>query len=179
MAEIKSTLELAMERTRDLTMSEEDKREHAAREFKEAVNRLVLRFLDGQIDPDRFQAEFGRLPAGLFGRAEAAAEIGRRIDPAADNNLVLDLIKHGLGYDVSGIEAVLKKFREMLDSEDRRTAGHITADLLNRGISGSAVVPNLEADKDRAIRREEIFEACREEVDAAIAQLQNPPSQGG
>ena len=111
MAEIKSTLELAMERTRHLTMSEEDKRKHAAREFKEAVNRLTLRFLDGQIDLDRFQSEFSRLQPGLFGKAEAAAEIGRRIDPAADNSLVLDLIKHGLGYDISGIEAVLKKFQ--------------------------------------------------------------------
>ena len=171
MAEIKSTLELAMERTRHLTMSEEDKRNHAAREFKEIVNGLTLRYLEGQIDLDRFQAEFSRLQAGPFGKAEAAAEIGRRIDPTADNSLVLDLIKHGLGYDISGIEAILKKFSETLHSEDRRTAGRIRVDLLNKGISGSAVIPNLDADKDRAARREEIFEACREELDAAIAQL--------
>jgi hypothetical protein len=179
MAEIKSTLELAMERTRDLTMTEEDKRKHAAREFKEAVNRLVLRSLDGQIDPDRFRTEFGRLQTGPFGRAEAAAEIGRRIDPAADNTLVLDLIKHGLGYDISGIEAILKKFRETLHSEDRRTADRIRADLLNKGISGSAVIPNLDTDKDRAARRDEIFEAYREELDATVAQLQDPASPSG
>ena len=173
MAEIKSTLELAMERTRHLTMTEEDKRKHAAREFKEAVNRLALRFLDGQIDLDRFQAEFSRLQPGLFGKAEAAAEIGRRIDPAADNSLVLDLIKHGLGYDISGIEAILKKFRETLHSEDRQAADRIRVGLLNKGISGSAVIPNLEADKDRATRREEILEAYREELYASIAQLKN------
>ena len=178
MAEIKSTLELAMERTRHLTMSEEDKREHAAREFKESVNRLVLRFLDGQIDPDRFRTEFGRVQTGPFGKAEAAAEIGRRIDPAADNSLVLDLIKHGLGYDISGIEALLEKFRETLHSEDRRTAERIRADLLDKGISGSAVIPNLDTDKDRATGREKIFEAYREELDATIAQLQNPISPG-
>jgi hypothetical protein len=178
MAEIKSTLELAMERTRHLTMSEEDKREHAAREFKEAVNRLVLRFLDGQTDPDRFRTEFSTIQTGPFGKAEAAAEIGRRIDPEADNSLVLDLIKLGLGYDISSIEAVLKKFREALHSEDRRTAERIGADLLNKGISGSALIPNLDADKDRAARRENIFEAYREELDATIAQLQNPISPG-
>lgn len=171
MAEIKSTLELAMERTRNLTMSEEDKRKQAAKEFKEAVNGLVLRFLNGQIDPDRFQAEFGRLETGAFGKLEAAAEIGRRITPAADNSLLLDLIKHGLGYDVSGIEAILKTFRERLDSEDRRAAERIRADLLNKGISGSAVIPDPDADKGRAARHEEILEAFGEELDAAIAQL--------
>ncbi len=173
MAEIKSTLELAMERTRHLTMSEEDKRKQAVREFKEAVNRLTLRFLDGQINVDRFQSEFSRLQPGLFGKAEAAAEIGRRIDPAADNSLVLDLVKHGLGYDISGIEAILKKFRETLHSEDRQAADRIRVGLLNKGISGSAVIPNLEADKDRATRREEILEAYREELYASIAQLKN------
>ena len=178
MAEIKSTLELAMERTRHLTMSEEDKRKLAVREFQEAVNRLALRFLDGQIDLDRFQVEFGRLQTGLFGKAEAAAEIARRIDPTADNSLALDLIKHGLGYDISGIEAILEKFRETLHSEDRRTAGRIRVDLLKKGISGSAVIPNLEADKDRATRRETIFEAYREELDATIAQLQDPTRPG-
>ena len=111
MAEIKSTLELVMERTRHLTMSEEDKRKQAAKEFKEAVNRLALKYLDGQINLDRFQAEFSRLEAGASGKTEAAAEIGRRIDPAADNTLLLDLIKHGLGFDISGIEAILHQFQ--------------------------------------------------------------------
>ena len=171
MAEIKSTLELAMERTRNLTMSEEDKRKQAAKEFKDAVNRLTLKYLNGQIDPDSFQAEFSRIETGPFGKSEAAAEIGRRIDPAVDNSLVLDLIKHGLGYGTSGIEAILKKSRETLHAEDRLAGDRIRADLLKKGISGSAVIPDLEADKDRATRRGEIFEAFRQELDATIAQL--------
>jgi hypothetical protein len=175
MAEIKSTLELAMERTRHLTMSEDDKRKHAAQEFKDAVNGLALRFLNGQINPDRFQAEFSRLETGPFGKPEAATEIGRRIDPAADNSLLLDLIKNGLGYGISGIEAVLKKFREMLNSGKIQAAGRIGAYLLKEGISGSAVIPNLDVDKDLAVRHGEISEAFREELDAAIAQLKTSP----
>ena len=66
MAEIKSTLELVMQRTSHLSMSEEDKRKQAAKEFKEAVNRLARKYLDGQIDLDRFRAEFSRLEGGPF-----------------------------------------------------------------------------------------------------------------
>ena len=171
MAEIKSTLELVMERTSHLSMSEEDKRKQAAKEFKEAVNRLALKYLDGQIDLDRFRAEFSRLKAGPSGKAEAAAEIGRRIDPAADNSLVLDLIKHGLGYDISDIEAVLKDFREKLHSVNDQAVERIRADLLKKGISGSAVVPNLETDKDHAGRIEEMLEALSEELAEKIARL--------
>ncbi len=61
MADIKSTLELVMERTRHLSMTEEDKRKQAAAAFKEAVSRLARKYLDGQINLDRFQAEFNQL----------------------------------------------------------------------------------------------------------------------
>jgi hypothetical protein len=171
MAEIKSTLELVMQRTRHLSMSEEDKRKQAAKEFKDAVNRLALKYLDGQINLDRFQAEFSRLEAGTSGKAEAAAEIGRRIAPTADNSLVLDLIKHGLGYDISGIEAILKNFREKFHAVDGEAVDRIRADLLKKGIFGSAVVPSLETDKDRAKRIEEMLEAFSEELAEKIARL--------
>lgn len=58
MAEIKSTLELVMERTRNLSMSDEDKLEQAAKEFKDAVNRLCLKYLDGHIDIESFREKF-------------------------------------------------------------------------------------------------------------------------
>ena len=159
MAEIKSTLELVMQRTSHLSMSEEDKRKQAAKEFKEAVNRLALKYLDGQIDLDRFRAEFSRLKAGLFRQSGGSRRDWQANRPAADNSLVLDLIKHGLGYDISDIEAVLKDFREKLHSVNDQAVERIRADLLKKGISGSAVVPNLETDKDHAGRIEEMFDA--------------------
>jgi len=173
MAEIKSTLELVMERTRHLHMTEEDKRKQAAEAYREAVGRLARKYLDGQIDLDRFQSELNRLEThGSSDRADAAAEIGRRIDPAADNTLLLDLLKHGLGFDTSRIEAILPQFRETVHSEEGRVVERIRADLLKRGISGSAVIPNLEADKNWAKRRGEMFDSVRQELSAQIAQLE-------
>src|SRR5208283_2360057 len=110
MAEIKSTLDLVMERTRHLRMTEEDKRKQAAAAFKEAVSRIARKYMDGQISLDKLQAELNQLEGGASGREEAAAEIGRRIDPYADNTLLLDLIKNGLGFDISRIEAILHHF---------------------------------------------------------------------
>ncbi len=176
MAEIKSTLELVMERTRHLHMTEEDKRKQAAAAFKEAVSRLVRKSLDGQINLDRFQAELNRLgPEDAQGKADAAVEIGRRIDPAADNTLLLDLLKHGLGFDTSGIEGILDRFRQTIDSQQGEVVERIRIDLLDKGISGSAVIANPEADKDWAGRRMEMFETARVELAAQIAQLEQCP----
>jgi len=171
MAEIKSTLELVMERTRHLSMSDEDKLEQAAKEFKEAVNRLCLKYLDEQIDLDRFEREFGRLDGGPCAKADAAAEIARRIDPAADNGPLLGLIKHGLDGDISGFEAMLGDFHRKVRTEDARAAGQIRTDLLKKDILGSAVVPNLETDKDRTVRLGEMVKAFREELAGTIARL--------
>jgi hypothetical protein len=174
MAEIKSTLELVMERTRHLYMTEEDKRKQAAEAFKEAVNRLARKCLDGQINLDRFQTELNQLGGGASGRKDAAAEIGRRIDPAADNALLLDFIKNGLGFDISGIEAILHHFSEAVHSEEDQAVERIKVDLLKKGIFGRAVIPNLEADKGWARRRKEMLETVRVELDAQIAQLKQP-----
>jgi hypothetical protein len=172
MAEIKSTLELVMERTRHLHMTDEDKRKQAALAFKETVNRLTLKYLDRQVDLEQFRTELNRLGGeSTSDMADAAAEIGRRIDPAADNAPLLDLIKYGLDFDVSGIEAALHYFREALHRQEDQACERLKADLLKKGILGSAVVPNLEADKDWAKRREEMLDTVREELAAQIAQL--------
>jgi len=179
MAEIKSTLELVMERTRHLCMSEGDKQEQAAQEFKEALNRAVLKYLDGQIDLVRFQAEFGKLDGGPSARADAAAEIARRIDPAADNAILLDLIRHGLGCDISGIEAVLSDYRLTALAEDALAAKRIKSDLVKRGILGSAVVANLDMDKDRTKKLGEMVEAFKEGLAEKIACLRRSIPQAG
>jgi hypothetical protein len=171
MAEIKSTLELVMERTRNLSMSDEDKREQAAKEFKDAVNRLCLKYLDRQIDLDGFQRDFSRLDSGPGARAEAAAEIARRLDPTADNGPVLDLIRHGLDYDISGFETILGHFQERVQVEDVRAADQVRMSLLDRGISGSAVTPNLETDRHRTAKLGELVGAFGEELAVEIAKL--------
>jgi len=172
MAEIKSTLELVMEKTRHLHMTEEDKRKQAAQAFKEAVGRLAGKYLDGQISLEKFKSEFNRLGQGAASRkTDAAAEIGRRIDPAADNTPLLDLIRDGLGLDVSGIEATLRRFRKMLYSDEADALERIRVGLSAKGISGSAVIPNLESDKDWTNERLEMFEAVKAELAAQTAQL--------
>ncbi len=168
MAEIKSTLELVMERTRNLTMSEEEKREQSAAEFKAGVNRLVQKYLDGQINLDRFRDELDRLEGGPSSRDAAIAQIAGRIEPSSNTGPLLDLLKKGLNKDTSRIEAALVNFHETLDRVDRRASDRIRAELLKSNISGGAVVPNLEADDDRTGTIDAAHKIFRKELAALL-----------
>jgi hypothetical protein len=172
MAEIKSTLELVMERTRHLHMTEEDKNRQAEEEFTVAVRGLVSKRLDGQIGRDRFQTELNRLGDGDNGpQLRAAVEIAARIDPLTDNSSLLGLMEQELGIEVSGMEAALRDFGEQLHGEENRTVERIRAHLLKKGISGDAVIPNVEADGQWQERRREMVETVRKNLAARAARL--------
>lgn len=173
MADIKSTLDLVMERTRHLSMSDADRHEQAAAELRAHVNRLTQRFLDGTIDSGRFHDEIGRLDdaPSLSVRNTAAAEVGKRIEPDRDNGPLLELLKHGVGVDASTIETVLDEYRLRLETEEREVTEQITSNLRARGISGSAVVPNPGVHRPWAGRREEITEQARRELSEAFSRL--------
>lgn len=170
MGEIKSTLDLVMERTRHLTMSDADRREQATGEFRTAVNRLVLKYLDGEIDVDSFHDHFHRLDgsASPSGKRLAAGEIIKRLDFSGDNGPLLDLLKHGVGLDVAKIDAILQNFLSACTSE-RRNSEHMAMQLLfNKGIAGSAVIPHLEADVSWAEKQQRMVERTRQELSDAL-----------
>ncbi len=169
MAEIKSTLELVLERTQHLHMTEEDRRKQAEKEFSEALCGLVSKHLDGQLSIDRFKDELDRLdePGGAR-TMRAAAEICGRIDPSSDNSALLDLLEKGLGLDVSGMQTALKRFGEKLRAAEELAAEKNRAVLLQRGVSGVAAIPNLEADAEWHEKREEMIETVKWELAAQL-----------
>ncbi len=165
MAEIKSTLELAMERTHHLRMSEEDKRRKSEEEFAEAVRGLVSRRLDGKSGLDGFISEMSALGAAHeSGKMIAAVEIVSRIDPAADNSNLLELMRNGLSLETSGLEAVLHHFGLRLLSEKEARIARIEAELLRKQIWGEAVIPAVEIDRQWRKRLGEMVETVREEL---------------
>ncbi|MFZ2446508.1 MAG: hypothetical protein WAW37_09125 [Syntrophobacteraceae bacterium] len=173
MAEIKSTLDLVMERTRNLTMSEEDRREQAAAEFRAGVNRILQRYLEAGLDAGRFQEDLRRLEKDFpeSGAKAAVAEIAKRIDPALDNRPLLVLLREGCEKDVSRIEGLLKKYIETADLMATSASERILERLRKEGISGSAVVPNTAADNELAGMREEMLEQFRTALAAEIDRL--------
>lgn len=159
MGEIKSTLDLVMEKTKHMTLSEAEKKEHRNDEDRKKIRGMLQKYLDGGMAMDELAAGIEKLrnadnPAidRLLKR-----EIFEKVDLDRENRPLFGLLNKLYGIDTRPLEALLKRYREDLDSESRRRAAASIETLKKqRFISGAAVVPNLENDAEWETRRKGI-----------------------
>lgn len=177
MAEIKSTLELAMERTKRFTISGKEKEEMKQKESLQKAASLFYRYRDGHLSLNEILKEIERMdPASTTVKehllsqwidALSLDEDGERILRGIESvkGRVLDTVKkkfHGL---LLRYQAEKEKAKEMVGIQSREA-------LRKDGISGSAVEPKLEGsglwkkekdklDRSYARKLEEIKEELR------------------
>jgi len=101
MGEIRSTLDIIMEKTKGLTMTEEEKREFKRREMAGKARGLIQKYVDGIIDPDRVKIEAAVTGEGqkdMFCRI-IMEESMDWIAPGQDNEAVLKILNNTTGKD--------------------------------------------------------------------------------
>jgi len=151
MSEIKSTLDLVMEKTRHLTLSQEEKDEQKRTEAKNRLNGLLQKYQDNLLRKENLEQELNSLKTtyGLNVDKMLAELLLNRLKLGRNNKLFLELLSEFCELDLKGLEAIFQKFREAVKSATEERVGQIKSDLAKkRFISGSAVVPNLERDKE-------------------------------
>jgi hypothetical protein len=150
MAEIKSTLELAMERTKKIAISEQEREEIKRKETIQEVNGLFHRYREGHLPLHEILKKLERMDRKMRTMAEEFL-LSQWVDALSLSEEDERLIK--------GIEAL--KGREM--DEQRAKMNHLLSqyrnekekmnegirtryedDLRKEGIYGSAVIPNIE-----------------------------------
>ena len=150
MGEIKSTLEIIMEKAKGLTISADEKEAFQKSETEKKVRRLLQRFIDGLIDLKTVKKEIsileGRPPAKVM--EVLANECLDRIVPDRENGPVLELLENVTGVDSSPIRRMLLQFHRDLEQKKEVVKEVLMERLKQEGISGSAVIPNLEADPE-------------------------------
>ena len=150
MGEIRSTLDIIMEKTKGLTMSEEERRAFKEQEMAGKVKGLIQKYLDGTVAMDKLKGEITAL-------AEKEEDMVRmmiredsvpRIEIGEDNEPILRILEETTNLDTGSIRSALKDFESRVEREKgAREKGLITT-LEKMGISGSAVIPNIEADPE-------------------------------
>jgi hypothetical protein len=149
MAEIKSTLDLVLERTKNLTLTAEEKHALALKEMEGNIRGLVQKFLSGFIDEGVLKKEMQQY-AGA--RQKEAREVMKDIlieqfNPEVENERVLLLLRDVLGVMTDLIAAAVKEFKTQIANEQSKYIEGMRRELAAKQISGSAVVPNLERDE--------------------------------
>lgn len=148
MGEIKSAIELAMERTKGLVMDDQEKREAADRELGSRISALLRRYLEEMIDWDGFQKEYERLDGIKTKKNELLMDAALTEFGSSDNNEKAFDILSFVGGDVDErlkkeIETLRLEFHERIAAEVEGVKRNVTARLNKMGISGSAVEPNV------------------------------------
>jgi hypothetical protein len=149
MAEIKSTLDLVMERTRHLTMSAEEKAGQQKEEFEKKLKGLLQQYEDNILTADELVEKNAALQADLNSDDDllVVPVIAHRLQPGKDNAHWLALIKRFAPLAVPQLEEILADNQEKAAALVREKEQH-HLDSLSReyGIQGSAIAPNFEKD---------------------------------
>lgn len=168
MAEIKSTLDLVMERTRNFTLSEEEKRAQADAEFTARVKGMICKYEDGFLTAERFACELSQSMAE-FRIADGGAVLGqiaRKLDPHRDNAGVFTLLEALAGSLTRKLETLFERYATSVEAIEAQARGRRLSLLEGRGISGPAVIPDIDGDVECVEETRRARMAFEREADA-------------
>ncbi len=148
MGEIRSTLDIIMEKTKGLTLSEDEKKAFKEQEMAGKVKGLIQKFLDGILDMDQLKGEVAGLgeKGGDMVKWLIREESVSRIEPEGDNEPLLRVLEEVTGLDADSLREFLKEFQQRLEREKGAREKELRKELEKQGISGSAILPNMNAD---------------------------------
>jgi hypothetical protein len=151
MGEIKSTLDLVMEKTRHLTLSQTEKEAQKRIEVNNRLKGLIQKYQDGFLKKDNLKKELDNLKIAydLNVNEMLADLLLNSLKIGQDNTVFLELLRKMFGLNLSGLEKIFQNFKAAVKSATKKRVDRIKTDLSKkRFISGSAVVPNLESDRE-------------------------------
>ena len=150
MAEIKSTLELAMERTKKIAISKEERDEIRRKETLQKINGLFNRYREGHISLNEILKEIERMDQKTRPMAKEIL-LSQWIDALSLNDKEERLFKGIESLKQRSIDEVKQKFRHLLSEYQKEKEkikqterAQIEELLRKEGIYGSAVESNIE-----------------------------------
>jgi hypothetical protein len=140
-----------MEKTRHLTLSQEEKDAQTKVEVHKRLKGLVQKYQDNLLRKEQLEKELDIL------KKTYAMDVDQillnllliSLEPGRHYKMYLELLNEICGLNVSGLEKIFQDFKGTVKSATEKRVNEIKADLeKKRFISGSAVVPNIESDRE-------------------------------
>jgi len=150
MAEIKSTLDLVMEKTKHLTLSREEKEQQKLKEARQRIKGLFQKYKDQILKKEQLSQALEEMQAagGLNVKDILLRELFNDLALGRDNQAHLILLNEICGMNTAGLASLFDSYSNDIKAATRERV-QVLKDALaqKRSISGSAVVPNVEMDK--------------------------------
>ena len=167
MGEIKSTLDLVMEKTKHLSQSAEEKQAQAHKDTQSRLNGILQKYHDRIISLKHFQRDYERLKAEFKLPDDSAlvTQVIDRIDPNGDNRALFEVLDDCCGLDAIGLADFINQYQAGYQTAAQSHEEALKVSLAKKyKISGSAVVPNLETDEDWQNQVRELVSAVKEKL---------------
>lgn len=150
MAEIKSTLELAMERTKKISISRKEREEIKQKEILQKVTGLFHRYAEGHLPWTEILKEIERMKENTKGMVREVL-LSQLIDSLSLNDeherllKAIESLKHR-DVDVvkQKLDRLLIQYREEEEKSKQEMRTQLLETLKGEGIYGKAVEPNIE-----------------------------------
>ncbi|TRZ51201.1 hypothetical protein D4S03_05480 [bacterium] len=143
MAEIKSTLDIIMERTKNLTMTDEEKASFRRKDAEGKVKGWIQKYQDGVIEIDTLRSDFEKevteYPEVLH---ILKTQLLDCVKLNGENGRVLRLLEDILGISAETIENIIQSFKREIDILRIKRIESLGKELKERKIYGSSVAPN-------------------------------------
>ena len=150
MGEIKSTLDLVLEKTKHLSQSSEERQAQAQKDIEKRIKGIMQKYQDGLFSLEQLQREYDALKAefSLSDNISLAGEVINQLDPGLDNHALFDVLEHCCHLDYRGLADVVNEYQAGCQTAAQNRTEKMKESLAQlHSISGSAVVPNLGTDE--------------------------------
>ncbi|HYQ60010.1 MAG TPA: hypothetical protein VEP29_03100, partial [Desulfatiglandales bacterium] len=155
-----------MEKAKKFTVTEEEKQGFRRQELEGKIKGLVQKTIDGILDSERFQVEVTALQAKDKDLVDQVLkeELVARLEVEQNSQELLKMLEYVAGPTSSGVRKVLADFAKKGEKQKEIRRKILLEIFKEKGISGSAVLPNLDADPEWARARSEIRQQLRKEI---------------
>lgn len=177
MAEIKSTLDLVMEKTKNLNLSREEKNEQADKEIQGKLNGLLQKYKDGFLVREKLERELATIQKQYGIKVESTFKkvILERLYPGEMDSSLLVLLEKVCKANTKPIESIIKEYQNTVKALTRQRMSEVVETLdREHFISGSAVVPNLESDEQLKVEMKAVQSKFAQDLNRAKTELNAP-----
>jgi len=153
MGDIKSAIEIALEKTKHLKLTEEESKQLKKEELKQKAEGLVYRYLSKQLDLEQLEKEINKEPEDT--KESLFRFVLKHCVDSITMECDLKSILSGLGYFlrdkeretllIKKIEASFNNYENKKANKYKQIAEELKEELKKEGFSGNAVLPNVES----------------------------------
>ncbi|MGD8293868.1 MAG: hypothetical protein PVF37_19300 [Desulfobacterales bacterium] len=150
MGEIKSTLDLVLEKTKNLKLSSEEKQQQTQQEIENRIKGMMQKYEDGLYTKTELIAGYELLKKdyNLSTDDSLIIEITHRLELNRNNQSLFELLQECCTINTAAIETTIDDFQQTYHQASQNRLTQLKKDLAEQhAITGSAVLPNLDTDE--------------------------------